>query len=325
MNWKRVFSALLAAVLLVGAGGCEQTVYEQTDSRHTIGVVLKTMDAEHWMEIRSGMEHAAQERDVRLILQYPSDEWAVEEQKVMLRDMAGQQPDAILFAPCDSSDTAWMAELAAEKDIPLFTVDTAASDAEIPYIGSDNRQIGRMAYDYLVSALPEGSRIGVLAGTTKQRSIGDRVSSVSFYCANDAHLTIVSTSSDCKSYTDAYAAARDQIEQDGVDAIFCTSAVIGLGAVGATQELGRPDIRLVAVDTQEDALNAVQVGTLDALIAQSGYDIGYQAVLWACDYLDGKADMQTRYIDNELLTAQNIGAFLQQKEEGQQHEEGSAG
>lgn len=311
MMRKRLAALLLAACLLPGLCGCYGDLREESSYTYTLGVVLKTQDAEHWKEIRSGMEHAANERGVRLILQYPSDETAEGEQDVMLRDMAGQPIDALLFAPCNSYDTAWLADLTAEAGIPLFTVDTAAFDTALPYIGSDNRHIGQMAYEYLLDTLEPGASIGIITGTPQQASLSDRVSSMQEACARDGVLTVARTDSDCNSYKEAYAAAWEQMRSTHVSAIFCTSGVLGLGAVSAKEDLRRTDVRIIAVDTQDDALNAVQTGRLDALITQDGYDIGYQAVAAACDALAGAPVSDGLYMENELLTKGNISAFLQ--------------
>lgn len=311
----RLLACLLTVCLLLGLCACGSDLREETTYDYTLGVVLKTMDAEHWKELRSGMEHAANERNVRLILQYPSNELAAGEQELILRDMAGQDIDALLFAPCDSNSGAWLTELAAGQELPLFTVDTPSANVNLPYIGSDNREIGRMAYEYLLDALAPGSKVGIIMGTSSQMSLSERATGFRFYCVRDGLLTVTQTADNCNSYIGAYQAALEMIRTQKVSAIFCTSGVLGLGAVSAKEETGRDDVRIVAVDTQQDALNAVQTGRLDALISQSGYDIGYLSVIEACDYLSGKPVREYNYITNELLTIDNIDAFLDARQD----------
>lgn len=304
-----IFSAVLLAFTLLLCG-CDAELYEKETSTFTLGVVLKTMNAEHWMEIRLGMEHAASERKIRLVLQYPSNELAVEEQKLILQDMLAEPLDALLFAPCDSNDTMWLAEEAKAINLPLFTVDTGATDSQLPYIGSNNRAIGYLAYKYLLETLGEGQKIGVISGTSLQNSLSDRMTSLRFYCMRDGLLDVVSENENCNSYAEAYHAACRQIQEEGVSAIFCTGGVLGMGAVSAKEELGREEVVLVSVDTQDDVVNAVREGRLDALITQSGYDVGYQAVAWVYDNLNGTASPADRYTGNELVTCETIDKFV---------------
>ncbi len=304
-------AAFLLTVLL---GGCSADFREEQKTLYTFGVVLKTLDAEHWMEIRAGMESAANERGVRIVLQYPSSELAAEEQKIILRDMLAEPIDALLFSPCDSGDTAWLASEAEALGLPLFTVDTGAADSELPYIGSDNRGIGRMAYEYLLETVGKDGKVGIITGTSRQDSLSDRVSGFRFFCTRDGKMEVACMDTNCNDYVGAYRAACRQIKEEKVSAIFCTSGVIGMGAVTAREELGRNDVRLIAVDTQRDVLNAVREGRLDALITQSGYEIGYQAVADAYASLNGETPPPAHYIPNTLLTAETVDAFLEEKE-----------
>lgn len=303
---KRILLCAALLALLCGYGG---PLHEEKLPTYTMGVVLKTMDAEHWMEIGSGMERAAEERNVRLILQYPGSELASEEQKSILRDMLAEPIDALLFSPCDSGDTAWLAESADSKGLPVFTVDTGATDAELPYIGSDNREVGHMAYEFLLEKLGEGARVGIITGTMRQNALSDRLSEFRFYCTRDQRLTVADIETDCGSYETAYYAARRILSDRTVSGIFCTSGVTGMGAIAAREELGREDVKLVAVDTQSDVVNALREGRLDGLITQSGYEIGYQAVADAYARLTGEERPPRHFIENQLLTPETADAL----------------
>lgn len=300
---------LLCAALLALLCGCGGTLHEERLPAFTMGVVLKTTDAEHWMEIGSGMETAAEERGVRLILQYPSSELAAEEQKNILRDMLAEPIDALLFSPCDSGDTAWLAEEARARDLPVLTVDTGATDSELPYVGSDNREVGHMAYVFLLDKLGEGARVGIITGTTRQNALSDRLSEFRFYCTRDGRLTVAGVETGCDSYETAYYAVRRLLEDRTISGIFCTSGVTGMGAIAACEELGREDVKLIAVDTQSDVVNALREGRLDGLITQSGYEIGYQAVADAYAQLTGETLPPRHFIENQLLTPETADAL----------------
>lgn len=300
--------SLLSVGLLLLSTGCrpQSTAESAPNALPVLGVVLKTMDAEYWMDLRSGIEQAAAEYGVRLLMQWPSDETQSDEQKIMVQDMLAQDIDALLYAPCDSRQTVWLQELANQCNIPVLTVDTGTTDSNFAYIGSDNRAIGHMAYQYLTEILPVGSRAGIIAGDLVQQSISDRVTGMRFYCERDQMLAVAEVIANCKDYGDAYYAARRLIEEQNVSALFCTSAVLGMGAAGACKELDRADIQLICVDTQEDALRSLQLGELDAIITQSGYDIGYQAVCRAVTHPEQVATGEHYFIENTVVTRDNI-------------------
>lgn len=64
-----------------------------------------------------------------------------------------------------------------------------------------------------------------------------------------------------------------------------TSAVTAMGLV---DELKDTDIKIVAVDEQEDSLKAVENGQILALAAQSGYEIGYETIHYIQNLRNGK-------------------------------------
>ena len=79
-----------------------------------------------------------------------------------------------------------------------------------------------------------------------------------------------------------------------------TSAVTAMGLV---DELKDTEIKIVAIDEQEDSLKAVEEGTIKALAAQSVYEIGYETIL-----------EKEHYLDVEILTQDNIKAYRRNHE-----------
>lgn len=307
---KRALIAFLCAALPLGCTGCAEGTLLSEDHTRRIGVVLKTMDSEHWQEIRSGMENTAKEHGAALTLLYPSNEWAEEEQAVFIRDMLASDIDALIVAPCNSTSTGWFADQAAEQGLPLFTADTRAIDRDIPYIGSDNKTVGAMAADYLVEHVGPGASCAVIAGAAVQAQTVDRVGEFRrrMQERESAPLAVRMENS---GFADAMETTETLLEQ-GVRGIFCASAAMGLGAAAARQERGADELCIIAVDTQDDALKAVQEGSLDALITQSGYEIGEKAIETVLRVLDGEKAGNV-YVESRLITADNIADFLEER------------
>ena len=101
----RALALMLASLL--ACTGCGSANYETGAPDYTVGVVLKTQESEHWLRIRSGMERAAEEENVRLLLAWPTDELSTGEQRDIIADMLRCDIDALVVAPCDSWDCGW--------------------------------------------------------------------------------------------------------------------------------------------------------------------------------------------------------------------------
>lgn len=317
---KRRYLALLIllALFLVAcsADHAEQMV-QGYSSKYKIGMLLKSMTHQHWMDVRSGAIDAARDLGVEVIILYPSSESAIKEQKAIFLDMAEMGLDAILFAPCDSEDSRQYVELAQEKGISVLNIDTRSNDIQIPYIGADNRHIGALAAERLIALTGGEGAIAIISGVKEQASHQERIDGFLSVLAAEPNIQV-----DAITYADSdFRLAMQRMEEvmrayPNTAGVFCTSAVMGLGAIEQKRASflgGAPYV--VAVDTQDDALSALQNGTLSGLVTQNGYEAGYTSIQVAIDLLDGKQIATDTYIESLLLTRGTVDTYLEQRGE----------
>ena len=100
-------------------------------------------------------------------------------------------------------------------------------------------------------------------------------------------------------------------EYPQVKGILATSAVT---ALGLAEEMKDTQIKIVAVDEQEDSLDALEKGELCALAAQSGYDIGYQTIEYIRKICSGEKVEQDNYLDAQILTVDNLEEYRREHE-----------
>ena len=60
---------------------------------------------------------------------------------------------------------------------------------------------------------------------------------------------------------------------------------------------------IIAVDTQADAYQILEDGTMDALLSQDGYTIGYEAIAAAVHTLETGELPEDKLFASELLTS----------------------
>ena len=83
--------------------------------KYTIGVVLKAMDSEHWLSVRSGMTEAAQKNNMRLIVITAENETAFAEQNKIISDLLANDIDALIVSPTNINHTREFIETARKK------------------------------------------------------------------------------------------------------------------------------------------------------------------------------------------------------------------
>lgn len=279
---------------------------------YKVGVVLKAMDSEHWLAVRSRMENTAREKGMRLIVMAPENEAAYAEQEQIVRDLLAADVDALVIAPVDIDRADVYVGMAAERAVPLLTIDEKITD--VPYIGSDNYAIGQMAAAYMAEHIPEGGTVGILAGVAQQDAHRQRVAGFRDYVREHGGLRLVAVTMDAAQYREAALQTERMIEaHPDLAGLFVTSAIMSLGAVDTLSEHTAHPV-LVGVDTQNDALRALRDGRMDAIISQDGNDTGRVAIEAVSDALAGRTIPPNSYITNALITAANAQDYLLQED-----------
>lgn len=281
--------------------------------KYTIGVVLKAMDSEHWLAVRSSMQKAATEHNINLIVLYAADESAYMEQNKLITDLLENDIDAIIISSCNINEGTAYLNLAKAKNIPVFSLDEKLID--IPYIGSDNYNIGQKAAMYMANTLPAGSFVGVIAGSASQDAHIQRTAGFVDYIENHSSLKI----STCLADDTKYRQATIQTEKLLTDypqtkGIFVTSAIMALGAAEFIDNSGK-SVKIIGVDTQNDAIMAVKNRKIDAMISQDGNETGALAINIVMNYLENHIKpAENSYIENDLITLENADEYLMQED-----------
>lgn len=312
--FKRSLSLLLALLLLSGCAPADPHTAQTKDTKKTIAVLLKGMDNPHWKEMRKGILDTAADRDVDILLLYPENETDTRQQILIFQDMLAQKPDALLWAPCDSSLGPQMQAMADEAGVPLFTVDTRASGTDLPYIGADNRQIGRMAAEYMAETAGYRGRFAVIAGSQDQYCHVERADGFlqTMYAYPDIEVVDIRYSEHGYGFIPAMALTQELLDTyPDLTGIFCTSGVMGLGAAEQIKANFRQDqVSVVTQDTQSDVISAVSIGLISAMVTQDGYEAGYLAIDAILKSLSGKEIEPNIYLSAELLTRRNVDDFM---------------
>ena len=299
---------LLVAVVSYSVQKSEEKIFPQ----RTIGVVLKAMDSEHWLSVRSGMTEAAQKNNMRLIVITAENETAFAEQNKIIGDLLDNGIDALIVSPTNINRTKEFVDAAREKNIPVFSIDEEIDG--IIYIGSNNYLIGEMAAAFMEKNLPEGAEVSVISGSANQNAHIQRTAGFVDYIEKNSSLRIGTTMAAETQYRQAMNQAEKLFRQrPNTRGIFVTSAIMTLGVIEATEK-NFQSVRIVGVDTQNDAIMAVKSGSIDALISQDGHESGRLAIEVVAAYLNNQPTQKYNFISNELITAENAEHFLLQED-----------
>lgn len=295
--------ALLAVAAISGCGGStpepgagsapSETAAPAPDSPPNalrIAVIPKGLAHQFWLTIKAGAEAAAKENGAEIIWQGPAKETEVEKQINIVQDMITSKVDAIVLAACDEQALVPTVQQAIDAGIPVITIDSGvASDLPISFVATDNVEGARMAADTLASLIGKSGNVGLIpfikgAATSNMREDGflagiaaypDIKVTATLYCQSDVE--------------EAMSVTQDMLTQDTeMKGIFATNEPAAIGAAQALKSAGRAgEIKLVAFDGAEEEINGLKDGSIQALVVQNPYRMGYLGVKAALDAIIG--------------------------------------
>lgn len=293
------FIALVVVVsfmLVAGfAGEVEAADYE-------IGLAVSTLDNPFFVDLADGAEEAAEEHGVDLTIVDAGDDAATQMSSV--EDLVVQGMDLIAINPVDGDAIVPAIEGADMMDIPVITVDRGAATDVAVHIASDNVEGGRMAAEYMADMLDNEGRVIELEGIPGTSAARERGEGFNEIMNEIDGIEIIASQPADFNRSEGMSVMEDLLEaHENIDAVFAHNDEMALGAIEAIDAAGLNDeIMVVGFDAIDDALEAVEEGTMAATIAQQPGEMGKLAVEMAVKLLDGEEVDEFVPVPLELIT-----------------------
>ncbi|TCI26276.1 MULTISPECIES: ribose ABC transporter substrate-binding protein RbsB [Exiguobacterium] len=294
---------LVLTMVMMAACSTEQpgtsSEQEPKDGDFKIGLSISTLNNPFFVALKDGAEEEAKQLDATLTVADAQNDAAKQVSDV--EDMIQKGMDLILINPTDSEAVGAAVQSANDAGIPVITVDRNAESGEVvAHVASDNVAGGKLAGEYMVELVGEGGKVVELEGIPGASATRDR--GQGFNEAIDGKLDVVAKQS--ANFDRAQGlTVMENILQDNKDivAVFAHNDEMALGAVQALSSAGLSDVKVIGFDATDDAVKAVEDGTMAATVAQKPTEIGKLGVEAAVNYLKGETVEENIPVDLELI------------------------
>ncbi len=283
-----------------------------------IAVIPKGLVHQFWLTVRAGAEAAAAEEGVKVIWQGPAKETEVAKQIDIVRDMLNRGVDAIVLAACDTNALIPVIEEAQRARVPVITIDSGVnSDLPVSLVATDNVAGARTAADKLAELIGKRGKVGLIpfvpgAATSEWREEGFK-EGLKAYPDIELVATLYSQSDVAKGMD----VTQDMLtSHQDLDGIFAASEPGAVGAAQAIKAAGKTgEVKLVGFDASEEEVMALRDGTIQALIVQNPFKMGYLGVQSAVRALRGepvekRIDTGVAVVTKENVDTPEIQALL---------------
>ena len=305
-RWVTIWAALLC-VLLCGCAG--STDYSQ---QHTVALVVKSTQTEFWLSVFAGAEAAATEYNLNLTIIGPDTEEDYEAQNQMVADAVSAGAEAIVFSAIDYENNAAAIDAAAKEGAKIVAIDSnVASEAVSTYIGTDNYAAGQMAAQAALERVGGTLRIGIVNYDISSANGQEREQGALDVFSDSGRAEVVSV---INTLAEAGHAQKDTASlltaHPEINVLLAFNEPTSVGAAQAVEQMGLSEsVFLVGFDSNVATVDGLQEGSVDALVVQNPYAMGYLGVESAYRLLAGQAGEMERIVDTSTQIVDRSNLF----------------
>ena len=309
---KALVCALLAACL------CACTAAAPAGARHRVAIVAKSTRTEFWLSVFAGAEAAATEYNIELSITGPETEEDYETQNRMVADAVADGAEALVFSAIDYENNAAAIDAAAESGVRIVAIDSNVDSGAVQtYIGTDNYAAGQMAARAALTGVEGPMYVGVVNydegtanGQERERGVRDAL-------AESGRARVAASVTTLVEAEQAQADTAALLEQNPeVNVLVAFNEPTSVGAAQAVESLGLSDsVFFVGFDSNVITIDGLQDGSVDALVVQNPYAMGYLGVESAYRLLTGQGDALEDVVDTstQVVDRENLFELDSQK------------
>jgi ABC-type sugar transport system substrate-binding protein len=285
-----------------------------------VAAVIKGLDNPFFQTMEQGINDQSETDGVSTTVQAAQSITDTAGQGDKLSAMAGQDYNCFLLNPISATNLVQgMAQLA-QKNVPIVNIDNpvdadaakAAGATPDTYIGTDNVQAGDLAGKHMAELLGSGGGdVAIIGGISGDATSNARIEGFTqgLGSAGNVVQTVAANWDRQNALTQAQTLLQAHPDLKG---FFVANDDMGLGvatAIANAHKTGEVDV--ISVDGIKDALQAVQDGSVTAVVAQYPYVIGAMGVE-ACEAaVAGQSLPEDVKAPVELITKDNAAEALQ--------------
>ena len=297
-------TALLLLLLAVAVtGGCNRS------RRKTVAVVPKATSHLFWQSVQAGAMAAGREFDIEVLWNGPAQETEYSRQIQIVDSMIAQHVDGLAIAASDRTALNASLDRAAKASIPVTIFDSGVDSSQyMTFVATNNYLAGQMAAQKLAELLKGKGKVAMLMHAPGSFSTMERERGFEDVMKRQfPGINLVARQFGMSDRAKAMAAAENMLTaQPDLNGMFASSEPSSVGASLALK--GRSlsgKVRLVGFDATEGLVSDLKSGTIDALVVQDPFKIGYEAVRTIVEKWKGQTPPRQMDLNAVVVTMEN--------------------
>ena len=275
-----------------------------------IGLVMKSLEAEFFQEMRKGaLAFAEKQNSFLLVTVGTSTQTEVELQIELVDKLILEKVDAIVLVPIDSKALVPVTVKAIQAGIKVINIDIKLDEellqqqgVELTYVGPDNKTASTLVGNVLAKKLGKDAKVILIEGlrvaeNAQQRKAGF-MESVEAYGLN----VVASEAADWETGKAEQVFTRLYAQHPDVDGVMCCNDAMALGVLNVLERNGKAGIvPVVGFDNDASVQPYLKSGAMLATIDAYGAQMAVQGIEFALKVLNGMENKESYPTDFKLV------------------------
>lgn len=297
----RIRPLLFASVLLLSA--CNQS------RKRVIAVIPKATSHVFWVAVEKGAKAAGQEFNVEIEWNGPPAETEFSRQIQIVDSMINRRVDAIALAATERKALVASVERAMKQGIPVTIFDSGLdTENYTSYVATNNfeaGQFGGRALAKLIGGKGEVAMVmhvpGSVSTTDRERGFEDVIKREFPDIKIVAQQFGMSDRAKSRTVAENFLTAHPNLA-----GLFGSTEPSSTGAALAVKGRGLSGkVKVVAFDASDNLVDDLKGGTIQAMVVQDPYKMGYETVKTLVDKLDGKTPAKRLDLPAKVIFAED--------------------
>ncbi|MDQ6708524.1 MAG: substrate-binding domain-containing protein [Acidobacteriota bacterium] len=281
-----------------------------TSRKREIAVIPKGTAHVFWQSVQAGARAAGEAYNFEIDWDGPPNETDYSRQIEIFDSMVTRHVDGIAVAAADRNALNGSLDRAAREKIPVTVFDSGVDSTNyMTFVATGNYEAGQMAARKLAGLIGGKGTVGMIMHAPGSASTMDRERGFQDVVAKDfPQIRIVAQQYGMADRAKAMAAAENILTAHaGLNGIFASSEPSSVGTAQALKSRGMSGkVKFVAFDSSEGLIDDLKGGTIDALVAQDPFRIGYEAVKTVAEKLNGQTPPKRVDLSAKVITKPDL-------------------
>lgn len=285
----------------------------------TVALVMKTLTNPFFVEVERGARRAEEELGIELIVRTAAQETSIEQQISIVDELVHAEVDAIVIAPGDSIRLIPVLQQAHEAGVVVVNIDNRLDPdfmsehgmSGVPFISVDNEHSAYQSARHIARNARLPAEAAIIEGIRDADNAQARLRGAERAFAEWPEIDVVARETANWMIDEGYEVmGAVMADHPNVSLVFAANDMMALGAIQYLREAELTNqVAVASYDALDEAIDAIQEGTLAATVDQQAAMQGYLGVEQAVRLMNGETVPAETMVDAYLVTRDTLDAM----------------